>query len=137
MKLMGFNFRKISAEKKKDSFENLNLKTNLDIKNITSVKQGIFKMKEELVGVEFSFNIVYEPEIAELAFEGNILLSLDSKLARDVLKQWKDKKIPDEFRIALFNIILRKSSVKALMLEDELALPYHFPMPRVSEKKEE
>jgi hypothetical protein len=32
----------------------------------------------------------------------------------------------------MFNIVLKKSTIKALELEDELNLPYHIPIPKVS-----
>jgi len=62
-------------------------------------------------------------------------------MAKEVLKGWKDKETTDDFRIFLFNIILRKSNIKALQLEDELALPPHIPLPSLNkenmrEKKE-
>ena len=45
------------------------------------------------------------------------------------IRQWNSKKLPEDFRIALFNVILKKSNVKALELEDELNIPLHIPLP--------
>ena len=51
---------------------------------------------------------------------------------------WKDKKMPDDFRNTLFNLILRKASLKALQLEEEMNLPIHMQLPtlKIGEKKE-
>ena len=50
----------------------------------------------------------------------------------------KDKKMPENFRMTLFNLILRKSSLKALQLEEEMNLPTHIQLPtlKIGDKKE-
>ena len=39
------------------------------------------------------------------------------------------KNLPEEFRLSVFNLILKKSSLKALQLEEELNIPLHIAMP--------
>lgn len=129
---MGFNFTKINIEKFSDNFQNLKINTSIDISEIKELKTDVFKTKEELLGIKFTFNIFYEPDIAKAEFAGNIIISVDSKTAKEILKKWKDKKMPEDFRITLFNVIFRKSNLKALELEDELNLPIHLPLPRLT-----
>jgi hypothetical protein len=50
---------------------------------------------------------------------------------KEILKQWESHIIPEEFKIPLFNIILKKSNFKALELEEDLLLPSHIPMPSI------
>ncbi|HTY44163.1 MAG TPA: hypothetical protein VMC80_02885 [Patescibacteria group bacterium] len=134
MNVVNFSFRKISIEKFKDNFDKINAKTNIDISDISSLKQDLFKTKEEFLGVKFNFSLIYEPDVARIDLSGDIILTLDSKLVKDVLKEWKDKKMPDDFRIEVFNIILRKAHLKSLELEDEMNLPAHVSFPII--KKE-
>ena len=129
MKIIGFNFSSIHAEKSDNSAENLNVKTNIDISEIHSVKSDFFNPKESLIGVKFEYKIDYEPEFAKIYFIGTVLFSMDSKESSEILKQWEDKKIPENFRMSLFNIILKKSNLRSLQLEEELNLPLHIPMP--------
>ena len=131
MKLAGFNFSKISIEKLSDKMDELKINTNIDIPEIMPIKAGLFKTKEEFISIKFVYNVDYEPKVAKMRLQGNLLLALDPKLAKEVLKQWKKKKIPEDFRISIFNVILKKSSLKALQLEDELNLPLHVPLPSV------
>jgi len=137
MKVLGFNFSKVSVEKfpNNSKIEDIKLNTNIDILDIKPVKADMLKTKEELVGVKFSYNIKYDPNYAKIEFSGDILLSLDSKMAKDVLREWKDKKFPEEFQIFVYNIILRKSNIKALELEDEMNLPLHFPLPSLKKSE--
>ncbi|MDO8528440.1 MAG: hypothetical protein Q7S06_00940 [Nanoarchaeota archaeon] len=135
MRVVGFNFNKMYAERSSSSYEKLSVKTNIDISEIKGVKQDLFKTEEDFIGVKFSFNLEYDPNIAKIELTGDIVFSMDSKTAEEVLKQWKTKNIPEDFRIFLYNFILKKSNVKAFQFEEELNLPLHIPLPSV--RKEE
>lgn len=142
MRLIGFNFTKINMEKFSDRGKNLKISTKIDIPEIKTIKPDFFKIKEEIIQIKFSYNINYNPDIAKIELAGDLLLAVEPKAAKDILKQWKDKEMSEDFRIDLFNIILRKSSLKALQLEDEMNLPAHISLPflkkegQISEKKD-
>ena len=130
MKLVGFNFNKISVEKqRKKRPKELKIDTNIDISEITTPQSNILKTKEELLAVTFSHSITYKPDFAKLLLDGSVVLSLEPKTAKNVLKEWKKKKLPADFKVVLFNVILSKTNVKALELEEEVNLPYHIPLP--------
>lgn len=139
MKLIGFNFQKISIDKKKESIRDLKINTNINLSNIEEAKSELFKTSGEvLIRIGFDYYLNYEPEIAKIEFSGVILLSLDEKKAKELINKWKDKKVPEDFKIALFNLILKKSNIKAIQLEDEMNLPIHiqFPSLKKEAKKE-
>ncbi len=136
MKVVGFNFNKISAEKLKERTEKLNIKTNIDISEIKQIESDILKTKEDLVQAKFSYTIKYEPEYANIELKGTALFSLEEKQAKEIIKEWKKKQMPEGFRIFLFNVILRKASLRSLQLEDELNLPLHLPLPILKPQKE-
>lgn len=138
MRVIGFNFTKISIERLEEAARptgELKINTQMDVPELKEVKTDILKTKEEIIAAKFTYGVNYDPDFAKIELEGKILLAVDPKIAKEVLKQWKKKKIPEEFRLLLFNVILKKSSLKALNLEEELNLPLHMPMP--SFKKEE
>jgi hypothetical protein len=130
MKLIGFSFKKISIEKFGDQPESIKFDTKLDISSIDSLRSDILKTREELVKVDFLYTTLFDPNFAKIDLAGQVILSVDPKIARDVLKNWKDKQQPSEdFRTTLFNIILRKATIKALELGEEMGLPPHIPLP--------
>lgn len=129
---MGFNFNRISIEKKGKRPAELKINTNVDVDQIKELNSDLLKTKEIMLGINFSYDIDYSPGFAKIELSGNALISVDSKTAKKVLKQWKNKEMPEDFRVPLFNLIISKSSVKALQLEEEMALPYHIPLPRVN-----
>lgn len=129
MKLVGFNFKKIAIEKMSEMSKGTKINTKMDVSEISSLKNNLLKGDEQIIKVKFTYNISYDPQIAKIDLEGDILLALDEKTAKEVLEGWKNKKMSEEFRIGLFNLILRKSNVKALELEEEMGLPLHVPLP--------
>ena len=137
MKIIGFNFDKINIEKLPGKTEkNLEVKTNIDIFEIKEIKSENTIMKEDFIGVQFIFNVNYDPDFAKINLSGNVLFAVNQKLSKDILKQWKDKKMPEDFRILLFNVILRKANLKALELEEEMNLPLHVPMPSLKKQED-
>ena len=137
MRVVGFNFTKISIERLKEAAElteQLKINTQIDISELNEVKSHLLKTKDEIIEAKFMYGVDYSPGFAKGELEGKILIAVDPKIAKEILKQWKKKKMPEDFRLLLFNVILKKSSLKALYLEEELNLPLHMPMP--SFKKE-
>ena len=136
MAIIGFNLQKISVERKKvikDIKDKIDIKSHIDIKEVKKENLEIIK-NQEVLSFDFTFDILYEPGMASLKFTGNVLLATDPKKAKMILKTWKDKQVPIEIK----NFIFTKCSVKALYLEEEMALPFHLPFPRFAqaEKKE-
>ncbi len=134
MRIVGFNITKISAEKLKEISKDLKINTNINITDIFELKSEMLKSKENLLGAKFTLKIDYTPEIAKIEVSGILAVLLDKKFSKEILENWKKKKILDDFQAPLFNIVLKKASLKALELEDELNLPLHLPFP--SFKKE-
>mgnify|MGYP001581842508 CR=1 FL=1 len=134
MRPVGFNFNKISIEKFKELGGELKFNTKIDISSISPLKSDLIKIKDEPIKIDFVYSILYEPEFAKLELAGTIILSVEPKIAREVLRGWKDKELNEDFRLFIFNIILRKANIKALSLEEELNLPPHIPLPTLSKE---
>ena len=135
MRLIGFNFTKISVEKKQTVTTQPKLKTAINVLEMKELPGDVFKAKDVPIEIKFSYIIEYEPKIAELEFEGTLVILEDPKKAKEILKNWKDKELSEEFKSQVFNIILRKANIKAIQLEDELNLPIHFPLPSLKFEK--
>lgn len=126
---------KISIERKEQVEKELKISQNIDIKEI--IKEKIPVSNDEALKVSFNFTIDYSGDFAKIEFKGNLIILPEKEEIKKILKSWKDKKFTDEFRVPLFNFIMSKCNIKALSLEDELFLPPHIQMPRISPKKQE
>lgn len=131
MQVIGFNFTKISAERKKAPEGKIEIKSNINVKAIEPEKVELLKDKDVLK-FSFEFSIDYNPSLANLQFEGFVLMMLEKSQAKEVQKKWKSKKIEDSVRLPLFNLILTKCNLKALQFEEEFGLPTHVPLPRLA-----
>lgn len=139
MKLAGFNFTKINAEINGPMEKEAKINSSIDISNIEEIKGGIFT-KEQLIKISFKYSINYKPEYAKIELDGVVVISGESKVVKEILNDWKEKKLSEEVRMGIFNLIIKKAGIKALQLEDEMGLPYHMPFPSLrkqenSEKK--
>ncbi|MDP2628600.1 MAG: hypothetical protein Q8P15_01735, partial [Nanoarchaeota archaeon] len=128
---LGFNFRRISAEKFSDSLARIKINSNLDIIDIKEISSDILKGDDEILSIDFKYKIGYDPEIAKLEFEGTLLISVEKGKSKEILKEWENKKMLEELKMPLFNLIIKKSSIKALQLEEEMNIPFHLPLPTV------
>lgn len=129
MKILGLNFTKLNAEKFSIETSGVKIGTHIDLSEIREVKTDFFSSKEKVLGIKFSYEIDYEPNFAKIKLAGNILVSVDEQSFSKILEGWKNKNLPEEFRLGIFNLILKKSSLKALQLEEELNIPLHIAMP--------
>lgn len=147
MQLIGFNLHKIKAEKS-NAFKRSSINTNIEFTNVDKDKLDLLKDAEALK-ISFVFSITYadaekaekekkenQENIGEVTFEGDILFSANKDESKDITKSWKKKQIPDQYRIPLINFILKKCSVKALSLEEDLNLPAHIPFPQVRKNQQ-
>ncbi|NCO11852.1 hypothetical protein CO038_03635 [Candidatus Pacearchaeota archaeon CG_4_9_14_0_2_um_filter_39_13] len=137
IQILGFSFSKISAEKFDSNLpkgpKQRKITTNIKFTEIE--KENFALINEETIRVSFNFSVVYEPKHAEITFNGTIMLRMDKEDSKRVMKEWKKRKILPEIQIPLFNIVLNKCTVRALQLEEELNLPTHMPLPRISKNQ--
>lgn len=134
MRIIGFAFEKISSLKEKPVEAKMKISSNINIKDIS--KERIENLNEEVLKFQFEFSVKYEPKIADIGLAGYLLLSVDKTASKEILKKWKSKKISDEVRLPVFNFILTKCNIKSLNLEEELNLPSHVPMPRLTNQQQ-
>tara|TARA_Y100000310_G_C20588666_1_gene766794 strand:- start:438 stop:854 length:417 start_codon:yes stop_codon:yes gene_type:complete len=137
MKIIGFNFSAINIEKYSEEYKDLKISTKIDIIDVKQVKPEVFQTKDLIIEVKFTYNIDYGEKVAKLVFSGVLLALVDPKTSKNFLKLWKDKKFPDEHKVPIFNVIMRKSNLRALQLEDELNLPLHISLPSIKDVEKE
>jgi hypothetical protein len=137
MRVIGFNFTKISAEKYIQIQKEFSITTNIDLAELEKEKIEVLKTDEEALRAKFNYNIEYmtkekkEQKVAEIVFEGEVFLSGTPEEVKDILKQWKKKEMPLPFKVPLFNLVLKRCTPKAIHFEEELNLPFHVPLPQL------
>ncbi|VVB80542.1 Uncharacterised protein [uncultured archaeon] len=128
IKLGSFRFLKQSAERNEDFNGSVTINPNINIKSIEKFK--IEDSKQESLKIEFNFDVDYA-QMGKISLEGRMFLFTDPKTMKETIEGWKNKKIDSEVNVLILNLIMQKSSVKALQLEEEIGLPFHVQLPKV------
>ncbi|MEM2933209.1 MAG: hypothetical protein QW622_03335 [Candidatus Pacearchaeota archaeon] len=142
MVVIGFNLKKILVERKGIVRGSLKVNTNMNVIDLKKEEIKLITGKDVLnFSFEFIINYVgvedHTGNVADLIFEGEVLYLVDPKDTKKILDDWKKKEIQEDIRVRIFNTILTKCNLKALILEDELGLPPHLPLPKFKAKSEE
>ena len=130
MRIIAFNLTKILVQKEEKTKDRIQVNQNINIEDIIEEKIPITDNKA--LKITFNLSINYSENYAKLEFKGTILVLPEKDELKKFLESWKNKKIPEEFRVPIFNFIMDKCNVKALYLEDEMGLPFHVPMPKLT-----
>jgi len=137
MTVVGFNFTKINVERKQVPRGKIGIRNNINIKDIAETDLSLGKSRETGLIFKFEFKSVYEPDVADITFNGEILYLTDSKKLKEVLDKWKkEKKVEGGVLGEVLNSALTKCNIQALILSQELNLPSPIPMPKLGVKKE-
>jgi len=135
MPIIGFNFDKINIEKLKKVEGKVSIKHNIGIKDVNEEKLLIGK-SEEVLNFSFEYEVQYEPKIGNLLLKGTIIYLDEPKRIKEIMKNWKkNKKLPQELMSQLINTIMFRCNIRSLSLSQEVNLPPHIPLPKVSPSK--
>jgi len=133
MAVIGFNFTKIAAQKLSNKTGKVQVNNNIAIK---SIEKSNFSgdEKRQAVRVVFRYDGVYEPKIAHLQFEGDVILMLAKKEAEELVKGWEEKKAPVKSLSSAMNHVLERCNIEGVILARDMNLPSPIPLPKVNEK---
>lgn len=131
MRVLGFNQVKISGEKTGKSPENIKVNSSIDISEISQIATDVINSKEALLSVIYLVTFDYTPDYAKIELKGSFVVEMEKSKAEKILGEWKNKKLDEEVHLSLTNLILRRAHVKALQLEEELGIPFHFKLPLI------
>jgi len=137
MTIIGTNFTEINV-KKNNVVKSMKINNNLGIKSIKKLDISLGKAKQSGLRFEFEYVTKYEPNAASMVFTGEVLFLADDKKVEEVIKNWEAKKPIDEVIMTqVMNSALFKSSVKALILAQDMNLPSPVKLPKVTMKPKE
>ena len=136
MKIIGFNIEELHAKKSFD-FKRTAISTDVLFTEVSKAKIDVIK-NDEALKISFKFTVSYKDsdkkdsnDKNEVLIQGSMLLMVSKDESKEFIKSWKNKEIPKDKSLGLYNVILKKCSVKALQLEDEINLSPHIPFPQI------
>lgn len=137
MSIIGFNFTKISAERKKaEKTGQVQVSNNVDIKEIRESEIKISSDEQISLTFEFEFNSKYEPDMGYIKLGGHVMTIENKESGQKILDEWKDsKKVNSSVMKNILNTILAKANVQALIVSRDINLPSPIPLPKVNVKE--
>ncbi|MCH7850481.1 MAG: hypothetical protein IH845_02450 [Nanoarchaeota archaeon] len=130
LKLLAARFIKISATRLEDFEGKISIATNIKITSIENTKDS-----NDAVKVSYTFEVDYG-ELGSIEIIGYLFLGAEKKTIKELVKAWEKKEFDSPEHATITNIILKKASIKALELEEELSLPIHLKLPTITLNKD-
>jgi hypothetical protein len=137
MPIIGFGFNKINVEKKAPLKGSINIKTTFGITSVEKSNIDLGGTNGKIAKFNFEFLSSYDPKIAEIKLNGE-LVYFDKEERIDAIEAgWKKDKLKNEHALMaeVFNHIIGKCTLEALILEREMGLPPSMQLPKVSIKE--
>lgn len=130
MKYAGFKLTKVEAERFETNPKgNINVNSNFNLGKVK--REEVVGSDKDVFGFEFTYTIKYE-EFATISFRGTVFIELESedkKITKELESSENSK--DNDLRKFILDVVLAKTHVEALHLEERLNLPFHIQSPRV------
>ena len=131
MGILNFSFTKILVEKTGKKAKQINIKSGMNIKDVVE-SDMIGGTKQKAFVIKFSFETIYEPKLATILLEGDLVVLANEAQSKGINETWKkNKSLPKDIALSVFNRILHNCNVEALILSKELNLPAPIQLPKV------
>lgn len=135
MVLLNFGFTNIQVSKNKGNSSKVNVKSNMNITDVR-VSEAIKQKDQKAFNISFEYVVDYEPKAGSIKLQGDVLYLASEKLAEEIETAWKkNKQLPREIAVPVFNRILHNSTVEALLLSREVHLPAPLQLPKLEMKR--
>ena len=130
MKYAGFKLTKVEAEKFETNPKgNISVNSNFNLGK--AKREEVAGSDKNVFGFEFTYTIKYE-EFATLSFKGMVFVELESEDKKIVKElETSENSKDNDLRKFILDVVLAKTHVESLHLEERLGLPFHIQSPRV------
>lgn len=133
MPVVGFGFTKLSVERKNKITGQVNIKNNTAITSVEKDEISLGTQNQPVLKFGFNFGLKYEPEMANIVLEGEVIWADKPDKIESTLKEWeKEKKVGPTIMTPVLNTVLQKCNIQALILSKDLNLPAPIQLPKVS-----
>lgn len=133
MVVVGFNFNKISVERKDGAISGkINISNNVSIKGVEQKDLSLGKAKQDGLRFVFEFTSKYDPDVGHITLTGEVLYLEDKKKVEETLAKWKkEKRIEEDIMTPVLNMALTKCNIESLILSQSMNLPPPIPLPKI------
>lgn len=133
--IIGFGLNHVAVERKNPLKGKVEISYNLSMDQIEEEKMPV-AVGQLPLRIDFKYSVEYAPKIGTITLLGSVIYLTDEKQGRQLIENWKKKKKLGNEQVAavIFNNVLTRCNIKALMLAQEVGLPPHIPLPHAVPK---
>ncbi|MBI5797999.1 hypothetical protein HZA98_03805 [Candidatus Woesearchaeota archaeon] len=136
MQIISINFDKVLGERKKPLEVPLKVQTSIKIKEVKEEDLNLTNKKEAALSFVFEYAVDYQQDQGTVLLQGSVLCTGDKAELDAAYKDWKKtKKFNPEMSKEILNNVFLRCNIKALLFEQEVALPPHIVLPRLEQGK--
>lgn len=134
MAIIGFNYSKFDCERKvAEGKGSIDISHNVSIKNVEKTSLNVGGTKNEVLKVDFSFDVLYGSGMGKIGISGEVIYTDTKEIINEVFKAWTaEKKLNSLVNEQVFKFVYGKAAIKALELADSLNLPSPIPLPKLN-----
>ncbi len=134
MGIININYSKLNVEKTGNTNQKLSINTVPKIEDVKEGNLNAFGNKSEILNIRFSFKSTFNPDVAKLDIEGNIIYT--GKDNKKSLENWeKNKSMPEDEHMEIINHLFKTAGIKALQLSEMAGIPPVLALPKVTKAK--
>ena len=134
MGIININYSKLNVEKTGNTNQKLSINTVPKIEDVKEGNLNAFGNKSEILNIRFSFKSTFDPDVAKLDIEGNIIYT--GKDNKKSLENWeKNKSMPEDEHMEIINHLFKTAGIKALQLSEMAGIPPVLALPKVTKAK--
>jgi hypothetical protein len=138
MAIAAFHYTKITAEKNNAPQKKINVSNKTILTGVKEAKLSIGKEKQKAIEFSFDYGATYEPDAGSILIQGALLYVASDEKVKETMDLWKkEKKLPPDVLQDVYNPILERCSIEALMLARDMLLPPHIPLPKMTADKDQ
>ena len=131
MRYAGLRLQKIEGDKfAEPSGGNINVNSNFNLGKVKKEEDLIKDRDKPIFSFEFNYSITYEG-FAKISFKGIIFIEIEDKKMIKELEKEDTKATDNDLRKLILDIVLARTHVESLHLEEKLNLPFHIQSPKV------
>jgi hypothetical protein len=128
MTIISFNLTRLSGERKTTPMGQLSVSNKTNLKEVVEKPVG----NQKALLFVFQHESSYEPDYAKLQVDGEVLVLSNDEEAAETIAAFKKNAVMDQpVAQRVFNNILNRVSIEALVLSKNLNLPAPFKLPRI------
>ncbi len=135
MAIVGFNFLKMSVERKGPIKGKVSINSNVMITDLKEVELNLGAKDSKGLAIKYSYVCNYGDKIGKIELSGDVVTLEDAEVVKSCVASYKKNKTFDKaITQKVLSHVLNKATIQAIVVGKDVGLPAPVPMPKLTAK---